>query len=208
MNKIEYIKHYYNIFDFIFWIDDDAFFIDTEKSLEEFLPSNDNFLSICGSPDYKKIHTFISSGQFAIKCSEVGKRFIDETIKVDLSKVKEWWDESLGYFTNGDQDAMVFLLKEHPEFKHRYKRYHYMKFNSRVEDIFNNGGVDNLFILHITGTPVKKRDDYIKVQKFLKRSPSLVVESLERDYNLHTSRKSMFTKIVRLYRKRGGWLSG
>lgn len=201
MNKIEYIRHYYNCFDYIFWIDDDAFFINMQKGLEEFLPCKENFLSICGSPDYKNIHTFISSGQFMINCSGIGKKFINEIIKVDLSKVKKWWDDSLGYFTNGDQDAMVFLLKEHPEFKDGYRRYHYTKFNNRVDEVFEEEGLENLFILHITGTPKNKRKDYTRVQKYLNRSPSLVDRSLERGYNLQKKRKSMLDKLFVLFKK-------
>jgi galactosyl transferase GMA12/MNN10 family len=201
MNKIEYIRHYYDLFDYIFWIDDDAFFIDMDKGLEEFLPRDENFLSICSSPDYKTIHTFISSGQFMLRCCNIGKKFIDEISKVDLAEVKKWWDDSLGYFTNGDQDAMVFLLKTHPEFKDRYNRYHYSKFNNRVEEIFDKGGVENLFIVHITGTPKKKLKDYIKMQKYLNRSPSLVDRSIEGRYNPQKKRKTILDHIFILSRK-------
>ena len=49
-----------------------------ETPLEDFLPENHSFLSICSSPDYKSIHTFISSGQFFIRCDEIGIFFIDQ----------------------------------------------------------------------------------------------------------------------------------
>lgn len=197
MNKIEYIKKYYRLFDYIFWIDDDAFFMNIEKSLDEFLPEKDIFLSICSSPDYKKIHTFISSGQFMLKCSERGRKFIDAIQEVDLLKVKKWWDDSLGYFTNGDQDAIVYLLKENSEFKDHFEKFHHKKFNSRAEEILKEGGVSNVFILHFTGTPVRKEEDYLKIQKFLKSSPSLVNASLTQNYNLVKKKSNIY---VRLYR--------
>lgn len=201
MNKIEYIKHYYHFFDYIFWIDDDAFFIDMKKGLEEFLPHKEIFLSICGSPDYKAIHTYISSGQFMIKCSDIGKKFIDEICNIDLSMVKDWWDDSLGYFTNGDQDAMVYLLKTDPVYKHGYERYHYSKFNSRVDDIFKQDGIEGVFIVHITGKPLNKYKDYIRLQKLLNRSPSLVDRSIESGYNLRKTRQGMLNKILSLHKK-------
>ena len=195
MNKIEYIKTYYNFFDYIFWIDDDAFFIDMDKKLEEFLPVEKNFLSICRSPDYKKIHTYISSGQFMLKCSEKGRKFIDRVNTVDLLEVKNWWSDSLGYFSNGDQDAMVYLLLEDFNFNDMYKIYHHSKFNSRAEEIFKEGDYRNIFILHFTGTPERKKEDYIKIQKFLDRPPSLVEEATIKKYNLATKKRNLFVKL-------------
>jgi hypothetical protein len=151
-------------------------------SLNEYIPDKDNFLSICRSPDYKNIHTFISSGQFMIRCSDLGRKFIDEIGRADLKKIKEWWNDSLGYFTNGDQDAMVFLLKEKPEFKYSFKRYNYKKFNSRIHEITNGGDLKDVFILHITGTKKKKHRDYLKLQHYLNRSPALVDKAMERKY--------------------------
>src|SRR4051794_22377744 len=127
-NKLEYLRHYYRHFEFLFWIDDDAFFMDLDKSLEQYLPSSDQFLSICASPDYKKIHTYVSSGQFALRCSDVGRTFLDDVTRVDLDAVKRWWQPELGFFSNGDQDAMVYLLRTKPEYADGYVRHHYKLF--------------------------------------------------------------------------------
>jgi len=53
----------------------------------------DKFFSACKSPSFKKLHTFLSSGQFVLKCNETGRGFIDSLFDIDLSVVKDWWSD-------------------------------------------------------------------------------------------------------------------
>src|SRR5690606_12215220 len=89
-NKVRYLKAYVLHFDYLFWIEDDAFFLDFETPLDFLFPKSDEFLSICLGPDFKNIKTFISSGQFLLKCDEVGKSFINALEEVDLKMVSTW----------------------------------------------------------------------------------------------------------------------
>jgi hypothetical protein len=107
LNKIAYILHYIDRYDYIVWIDDDAFFFDFEKDIMDYAPKNDNFISFCKSPSFKDLKTYFSSGQFVVKSNELSKRFFQDVLKTELSVVKSWWTDQLGYFTNGDQDIMV-----------------------------------------------------------------------------------------------------
>ena len=170
MNKLEYVRAYYHLFDYLFWIDDDAFFMQPELELEAFLPEPGQFLSICSSPTSKPIHTYISSGQFMLRCNDTGRAFIDAVTTVDLDLVRTWWTDALGYFTNGDQDSMVYLLKQDDRFN-EYQRHGYEAFNSRPENLLAG---DPVFILHFTGTVPTKRRDYESVQRHLGRGPSLL----------------------------------
>ncbi|HTU60303.1 MAG TPA: hypothetical protein VMF89_17755 [Polyangiales bacterium] len=170
LNKIRYIQAYYRLFDYIFWIDDDAFFLNLDQKLESFLPSASNFLSICASPDYKKLYTFVSSGQFAIRCDETGRAFLDAIPTVDLEQVRRWWTEDLGFFSNGDQDAMVYLMKTDPRFA-GFERHPHTAFNSRMEDLVADRPV---FILHFTGRAEIKQRNYARAQSSLRRGPSLL----------------------------------
>jgi hypothetical protein len=183
MNKMEYVREYYHLFDYIFWIDDDAFFIDLDQALEPFVPDPGNFLSICASPDFKQVRTYISSGQFMLECSDTGRAFVDAVMLLDLSQVRAWWDESLGYFSNGDQDGMVYLLKTDSRFS-RYNRHDYQTFNSRVENLLAG---DKIFILHFTGPAARKRRGYRLAQKHLRRGPSLLAREEIRRWNLKKS---------------------
>ena len=64
MNKVFFLKAYVHLFDYLFWIDDDAFFFDFEQDIIQYLPKGDHFFSCCSSPDFKELKTVISSGQF------------------------------------------------------------------------------------------------------------------------------------------------
>lgn len=189
MNKIRYIKAYYNFFDYIFWIDDDAFFLDHEVKLEKYIPSEDNYISICSSPDFKNIFTFISSGQFLIRCDDIGRAFINKVEEIDLNNVEKWWTDELGYFSRGDQDAMVYLMHTEEQFK-GFKRYYYKEFNSRIENLLKG---EYVFLLHITGTKKKKAEAYLAAQNYLNLQPTLLNQSQET--NLGVRRKNMKIKV-------------
>ncbi len=191
MNKTRYIQTYYHLFDYIFWIDDDAFFMDFEKPLTEFLPEANNFFSVCASPDNRKLHTYISSGQFFLTCNELGRAFIDAIELVNLASVKAWWPEELGYFSNGDQDAMVYLLKTNPTFS-GYNLHHFRNFNSRVADYFAG---DNVFILHFTGTPKVKATHYRQVQKASGFGPTLL-PAKDKESLAYQDPKSLIDRIL------------
>lgn len=199
MNKIRYIQEYYAGFDYIFWIDDDAFFMDHSVGLEGFIPKNDDFLSICCSPDFKNIKTFVSSGTFMLKCSELGRCFIDSIYSVDLSMVRAWWPPSLGYFSNGDQDAMIFLMMSDSRFS-GFSRYHYSRFNSRVENLLNN---DPVFVLHFTGSMAVKTANLRRVQLFLRCGRSLLPGSLEQTLRIsYVDRRRLFsTRLISWLRR-------
>lgn len=197
MNKIRYIQSYVHAFDYIFWIDDDAFFIDLEQSLEDFLPAETHFLSVCSSPDFKALKTFISSGQFMIRCNAVGKSFLSEVERMDLEAVRDWWKSELGYFSNGDQDAMVFLLKEDEKYKN-YTCYNYKYFNSRIENLDNS---DRVFILHFTGVPERKQESWLRAQSILRCGSALLPDSVVEKYlKPKAARKKLKSRIAKKIR--------
>lgn len=191
MNKMRYVQEYYHLFDYLFWIDDDAFFMDFDRPLTDFSPDQTSFLSICSSPDNKKIHTYISSGQFFLRCNDLGRSFIDNIEKTNLNSVKQWWSDELGYFTNGDQDAMVYLMKT-KEIYSNYNRHHFSNFNSRVEDFLKN---EKVFILHFTGTIEIKKSNYKKVQMVTGFGPTLLPKEMKANL-AYNDTKSLLQKII------------
>jgi hypothetical protein len=213
LNKIEYILAYIDSFDTIVWIDDDAFFFDFEKNILDFAPRGDFFISLCKSPSYKKLKTVFSSGQFIIKSNELSKRFLKEILKTNLQDVKKWWYPELGYFTNGDQDVMIYLLLEDVNYKNKTQIYDYKCFNSRVENIFNID-LHKPLILHFTGHGKAKHRSLNRVQEKLNLHPSLVpntilkkykIDILER-YPVSNSNSKKKTLLMRLVIKLQQWL--
>lgn len=168
-NKLEYIYEYMNFFDYIFWIDDDAFFVDFERDLESLKLNGDQFIRFCSSPDYKSIWTYISSGQFMLKCNADGLSFIRAVMDQNMDQVKAWWNKDLyGYYSNGDQDVMTYLLVN--KYKGKYILDNYNEFNSRVDDLVKG----NVFLVHFTGKMKKKHSDLRKAMGLLNRDKSLI----------------------------------
>ena len=170
-NKLYYSLHYLDLFDFIFWIDDDAFFWDLNRSLDQFIPKGEKILSICKSPDNKNIKTLFNSGIFMLKCNYVGKLFIQAALETDLEIVKKWWVPEFGYFTGGDQDAFVFQYKTNQDYSDKFEIYHHSAFNSRYYELEN---FSNVFIIHLTGTRIAKLETLLFIIKKFSLTENLI----------------------------------
>lgn len=196
MNKIRYIKSYLTLFDYIFWIDDDAFFIDHERMLESILPTNTAFMSVCRSPEYKELKTRISSGQFMLRCDSVAAEFLDLVEKTNLAMVRSWWRPEHGYFTNGDQDAMVFHMETNPAFS-GVDVYPSDVFNSRIEDLVSGR---NVFVLHMTGTKKKKRASLEKAKEMLGRNDTLLSKEACDHLRISFANETLLVRVRRRLR--------
>jgi hypothetical protein len=172
MTKFHFVKEYVRHFDYVFWIDDDAFFVDLERSLAPLVPEKGKIASFCKSPTNKQIFTYLSSGQFLLEGGEVGAAFVDKILETRLEVVKDWWQDELGMFTNGDQDAIVYLVHEDPRYKDCLSLHHYSVFNSRLDDLQNNRS--EVFLLHFTGPREKKLADHKQSMAILGTNASLI----------------------------------
>jgi len=113
-HKLEVIRAYLPLAEWLFWIDDDAFFTDFGVDLRQFLADVGNRdLVFCKSPvNPRGGWTWMSSGQFFIRNTPGTLALLDAVARTDLAGVKAWWDpETYGLFTNGDQDAFVYQLQ-------------------------------------------------------------------------------------------------
>ena len=198
LNKIHFILNYIDLYDYIIWIDDDAFFFDFEVDIMEYSPKGDNILSACKSPSYKPLKTFLSSGQFILKSCHLSKEFLNEILLQKFSTIESWWYNDLGFYTKGDQDIMVYLFHTDERFKNKITLYDYKKFNSRYENLFDKD-LHKPLILHFTGRPEIKMNNYKSVQKLLILTPSLVPSRLLSLYNIfvETKKVSFFNKVIR-----------
>lgn len=163
-SKIETILRYLPLFDWIFWIDDDAYFTDFRIPLTRFLDASSaaEFV-ICKSPSTKTLFTKFSSGQFLLQNSPRAHEFLRAVLAVDLAAVKEAWRDELGYFTRGDQDAMVHLVETDPRFSGGFCRIlDHDCFNNR--DFEYRNSIDEHFLVHFTG-----RTKQQSMQEFVER---------------------------------------
>jgi hypothetical protein len=113
-HKLHVIRRYLPLADWLFWIDDDAFFTDFRVDLRQVLAdAGEAELVFCKSPvNPRGGWTWMSSGQFFIRNSPDMAALLDAVLETDLATAKAWWDpETYGLFTNGDQDAFVYQLQ-------------------------------------------------------------------------------------------------
>ncbi len=152
--KLEKIEKFLPLFDWLFWIDDDAFFMGRKTRITSFVERNpDATIIFCKSPKANGNWTWMSSGTMLIRNSELGRSFIAAARGTDLQVVKEWWDpERLGMWTGGDQDAMVYQLLTNPDFQQPgfFSRLDSHGFNSRPTDFV--AGPFEHFVVHFTGS--------------------------------------------------------
>lgn len=181
MTKFHFIREYVRHFDFIFWIDDDAFFIDMDRSLTDFVPQAGEIASFCKSPSNKAIFTYLSSGQFLLRGGDDGAAFVNAVMATDLNEVKAWWRDDLGYFSKGDQDAIVYLLHEDARYRGRVRLYDYMDFNSRLADLEENPS--SVFVLHFTGPRDRKVSDHATAADILGFGPALLPAEVESKFS-------------------------
>jgi hypothetical protein len=151
-HKVDAIEQYLDQFDWVFWIDDDAYFTDFSRPLHMFLSDvGEQDMVICRSPATKTLHTKFSSGQFFLRNSSRSHEFLRLAREVDLATVRNsFWEERHGFFTGGDQDAFVYLTETRPEFGEGFVRVlNHDAFNNRDFEFVTKP--DEHFLVHFTG---------------------------------------------------------
>ena len=150
--KIETILRYQPLFDWVFWIDDDAYFTDFRAPLSALLENvGDHDLLICKSPSTKQVFTKLSSGQFFLRATPRARAFLEAALQTDLEMVRRWWRPELGLFSEGDQDAFVYLTETDPRFRDGFvKIADHSAFNNR--DFEYRESLSEHFLVHFTGT--------------------------------------------------------
>lgn len=114
LHKVEVLRRHLATADWLFWIDDDAFFTNLAVDVRSFLPVDPAIeLVFCSSPvNPDGGWTWMSAGQFLIRNTPAMLALLDAVLATDLGQVRSWWDpDTLGLFTRGDQDAFVYQLR-------------------------------------------------------------------------------------------------
>lgn len=105
-------------YDWIAWLDDDAFFTnftrDTIGELVDAAESEGKFLVVAEGPEEPNgFWSRINTGVILLKNDSRGEKLLDRMWNADLSSVRAWWDDTRdGVFTGGDQDQMWWVLQE------------------------------------------------------------------------------------------------
>ncbi|WP_271394805.1 hypothetical protein [Neomicrococcus lactis] len=186
--KTSIIKRVLPKYDWILWIDDDAFFTDFSKNnvnaLIEDAESNGNFLVIAEGPlEPNGFWSKINTGVFGLRNDPRSFALLDQMNSASLKIAEAWWDESkFGVFTGGDQDIFTWWFETHDEFA-GVEIVSHRELNSRGH--YYDNGLDDAFVMHFCGYP----DKVWGVAKFAKKwgiGQELVPEHLLDKYSVRT----------------------
>lgn len=191
--KIEKIKKLLSLTEWLFWLDDDAYFIDFDKDIADYIEEGKELI-FCASPKDSEIFTWISSGNFFLRNTPAVHALLDACLTTDLNIVKEWWNpETLGYFTNGDQDAIIYQMHNHPDWlgkEDKWTIHPFYEFNSRPRHFLQEP--NKHFLVHFVGS--KKHLQALKFSKDMALPESLCPTSApEVNNKYHPS--EVYTKI-------------
>lgn len=134
--KVDLLRRILPLAEWVFWIDDDAFFTDLSIDLRTILSRErrEQDLIFCRSPiNPRGKWAWMSAGQFFIRRSPAMFQLLDAVLLTDLDVVRAWWrTEEYGIFTNGDQEAFVYqLMGPDQRWRDRFVRLSWEVFNSR-----------------------------------------------------------------------------
>lgn len=150
--KVEKVGKFLPLFDWVFWLDDDAFIMKRDVRLETFIDqSPEATLIVCESPINEGKWTWLSSGNFLLRNTPDAAQLLADVIATDLDVVEAWWDPVVyGYFTRGDQDAFVYQLNTNPRYGDGFvARLPFDAFNARPFHFTDEP--DEHFLVHFTG---------------------------------------------------------
>lgn len=186
--KIEKILSKLHYAEWIFWLDDDAYFMDYNVKLHEIISNHVSTeeLLFCAPSVRRGKFTTLSSGNFFLKNTPSVRQYLEKCLSTPLDEVKAWWDEEKhGIFTNGDLDIMVYhLFKEADESTlPKFKILPYQVFNSRPEHYPS----ESPFVVHFTGSKKFKLIKEFAIKHGLEKDLSPIV-----DYRIYCNHRPAF----------------
>jgi hypothetical protein len=121
-------------YDWILWIDDDAFFMDFEQDMRRFVCnlSERVFFVACKSPiDPSGGWTFLNSGVFFVRNCASGHRLLQEALCTPKAQVEaNWRQDVFGLLAPGEQTHLIHVMHR-DNLLHGCVLHHWAQFNAR-----------------------------------------------------------------------------
>lgn len=137
--------------DWIVWVDDDAYFMQTSKPITDLFPQTDEVdFVICRSPvNLQGIWSYINSGVVLIRNNQRALSVVEKALHLPMATVEAWWDrEKHGHFVaGGDQERLTYLFLTEPDLANAVSIHEHTAFNSRAYHFEN--AADELFVCHL-----------------------------------------------------------
>lgn len=155
-------------YDWVVWIDDDAYFTDFEADdINDHIKQAENenkFLVIADGPlEPNGFWSKINTGVLALKNCEESFKLLTDFHNLPLDEVRAWWDDERdGLFTNGDQDQLWMALNT-TGLLDKTLIVDSQRFNSRGH--YYKNSLQDAAVMHFCGYPDKE----IGVVRFAKQ---------------------------------------
>jgi len=182
--KLKVLANLVPKYDWVLWIDDDAFFTNLSVDLHAFIRARrpDTLITLAdGRVRPGGQWTRINTGVMLVRSCREAVELFERCLATDINVVRQWWDpEQHGMFTASDQDT---LLREHltapdkgyvdivPHLELNAREYHFSQ------------QLDEHFVCHFPGLP----DKMTAIRKFGHRfgvGPTLVPAQILREHGL------------------------
>lgn len=200
--KVSILRRLLPLYDWLVWLDDDAFFTDFEADniVRLISEAERDGISVVIAEGPKEPNGFwsrINTGVMLLRNDETARAIVESTATADLSEVRRWWDDERdGLFTHGDQDQMWWTIQTggHAD---RVRIVDHRQLNSRGH--YYEDSLTDAFVMHFTGYPDKE----LGIARFADRfhiGQELVPEPLLDKY--HVRVRSPLKGAARAWRER------
>src|SRR5436190_3428845 len=91
-HKLQMARDTLREFEWLFWLDDDAYFTDFAWDIEAYAAGQKSDLLICCGAMNGGVWTYLNSGAFFLRRSARSAAFLDAALSTNVSTLKTWWD--------------------------------------------------------------------------------------------------------------------
>ena len=155
MHKIAWVKEVLGMYEFVFWIDDDSYFMGAEREDFELLSADKLGFFLSGrQANQEGSRPPINSCFFGLRNSPESFELLNAVESLSAEEVEKLWDSQDGKQYGGDQDRLWLVLKRQFGSELESGRYSLVKgveFNGRFNDYSALPNADWPKILHLTG---------------------------------------------------------
>lgn len=157
--KVAILRRLLPCYDWLVWMDDDAFFTDFESDnlrrlISEAERDGISLVIAEGPTEPNGFWSRINTGVMLLRNDETARTIVESTSTADLATVRAWWDDDRdGLFTHGDQDQMWWAIQTggHAD---RVRIVGHRELNSRGH--YYEDSLTDAFVMHFTGYPDKE----------------------------------------------------
>lgn len=154
--KLDAVHRILPRYDWVLWLDDDAFFTDFSIDIRDLCRSlpDDVWLALAdGRVQSGGAWTQINSGVVLVRNCADSLDFLRLCLATEIATVREWWNPlEHGMFTNGDQDTLLYRILGRAD-RRRFGILSHLDLNAR--EYHYSSSLNEHFICHFPGLPDK-----------------------------------------------------